>query len=416
MGYKTIEELNSCLDRNSFSLLSRYAGLKRIFSITGYNQIIQQCWRDELDKYRKDHSIGSLLRSIIGMHIFGMNSVDEVHDALEKNRGLRFSCGCIDGPASRSQMSRDINGMDLSMVITVFNMLKQQAKKFGVYQHKGFSDIVEKLGWLKDRPIISIDGSFIRLSKGWFPFLKKGHCTLTGRQEFGIRINVGHCVTADATTGLTITDADVHETNSFEQLVTQSMNACGSTKLIFVIDKGYYDHARFQRLYDANVFFVTPRKKYSLNKAELYPLEDTEKIIDEKRIVDGYIKLNGMKNRLRWIRVYDEDKDEPFELLTSIMDLPPEVIILLYGERWPVELLFKALKQYFGLKQPIGRTLNALLFHIYTVFIAYLMMQILRYQFGGKYLSISLLKFRRALMYDDEIVKTLLSKGSTFFS
>ena len=416
MGYKTIEGLNSCLDRNTFSLLSRYAGLKQIFNITGYNQIIKRCWRDELEKYRKDHSVESLLRSIIGMHIYGMNSADEVHGALEKNRGLRFSCECIDGPASRSQMSRDINGMDLSMVITVFNSLKQQAKKVGVYQHNGFSAIVEKLGELKDRPVISIDGSFIRLSRGWFPFLKKGFCTLTGKQEFGMRINVGHCVNADATGGLTITDADVHETNSFEQLVTQCMKACGSTKLIFVVDKGYYDHVRFQRLYDAKILFVTPRKKYSLNKSELFPLEDKEKIVDGKRIVDGFIKLSDMKNRLRWIRVYEEGKEEPFELLTDIMNLPAEVIILLYGERWPIELLFKALKQYFGLKQPIGRTLNALLFHIYSVFIAYLMLQILRYQFGGKYLEMSLLKFRRALMYDDEIVKMLLSKGSTFFS
>jgi hypothetical protein len=416
MGYKTIEGLNSCLDRNTFSLLSRYAGLKQIFNITGYNQIIKRYWRDELEKYRKDHSVESLLRSIIGMHIYGMNSADEVHGALEKNRGLRFSCECIDGPASRSQMSRDINGVDLSMVITVFNSLKQQAKKVGVYQHNGFSAIVEKLGELKDRPVISIDGSFIRLSKGWFPFLKKGFCTLTGKQEFGMRINVGHCVNADATGGLTITDADVHETNSFEQLVTQCMKACGSTKLIFVVDKGYYDHIRFQRLYDAKILFVTPRKKYSLNKSELFPLEDKEKSVDGKRIVDGFIKLSDMKNRLRWIRVYEEGKDEPFELLTDIMNLPAEVIILLYGERWPIELLFKALKQYFGLKQPIGRTLNALLFHIYSVFIAYLMLQILRYQFGRKYLEMSLLKFRRELEYSDEVIKALLSKDSSLFT
>lgn len=415
MGYKTIEGLNSCLDRNSFSLMSRYAGLQRIFTLTGYNQIIQRCWRKELDKYRKNHSVESLLRSIIGMHIYGMNSVDEVHDALESNQGLRFSCKFTDGSPSRSQMSRDINAMDLDMVITVFNLLKKQAKKVGVYQHKDFSDIMEKLGRLKEYSVISIDGSFLRLSQGWFPFLKKGFCTLTGRQECGIRINVSHCVNADATTGLTITDANVHETNSFEQLVTQSIRACGSTKLIFVIDKGYYDHIRFQLLYDADIFFVTPRKKYSLNKAELYPSEDTEKIVDEKRIVDGYIKLNGMKNRLRWIRVYDEDKEEPFELLTDIMDLPAEIILALYGERWAIEVLFKDVKQHFGLKQPIGRTLNALLFHIYAVFIAYLLLQILRYQFGEKYLSMSLLKFQRALKYADEVAD-LFSKDSELFS
>ena len=133
------------------------------------------------------------------MHIYGMNSVDEVHDALEINQGLRFSCKFTDGSPSRSQMSRDINAMDLDMVITVFNLLKKQAKKVGVYQHNGFSAIVEKLGELKDRPVISIDGSIIRLSKGWFPFLKKGFGTLTGQHEFGMRISVGQCVNVDET-------------------------------------------------------------------------------------------------------------------------------------------------------------------------------------------------------------------------
>ena len=129
MGCKTIEGLNSCLERNSFSLMSRYAGLQRIFTLTGYNQIIQHCWRRELDKYRKNHSVESLLRSITGIHIYGMNSVDEVHDALEINQGLRFSCKFTDGSPSRSQMSRDVNAMDLDMVITVFNLLKKQAKQ-----------------------------------------------------------------------------------------------------------------------------------------------------------------------------------------------------------------------------------------------------------------------------------------------
>lgn len=411
MGYIAIKKLYKHIDRNTFSLLSRHAGLKRIFHITGFDQVITQCWQEDIEKYRKDHSVKSLFRSIISMNIFGMDSVDELHETLENNQGLRFSCGCLQGPASRSQMSRDINSMDLVMVTTVFDLLKQKAKQAGVYHHTGFSKKIKELEELIGRPVVSIDGSFIRLSKGWFPFLKKGYCTLTGKQEYGIRINVGHCVTADATMGLTVTDGDVHETNSFEQLVTQSMKAGGTTKLIFVMDKGYYDHDRFQRFCDADVFFVTPRKKYSLKKAVLYPEEDKETWVDGKRVVDGFIKLSGMKNRLRWIRIYENGEDEPFELLTDILVFPASIIILLYSERWPVEPLFKELKQYFNLKQPIGRTMNALLFHVYAVFISYLLLQILRYHFKGKYKGMSLLKFRRALLYDDDIVTLLFTEN-----
>jgi hypothetical protein len=117
--------------------------------------------------------------------------------------------------------------------------------------------------------------------------------------------------------------------------------------------------------------------------------------------VDGFIKLNGMKTRLRWIRVYEEGKETPFELLTNIFDCPVETIIAIYGERWPIELLFKDVKQNFGLRQPIGRTLNAVLFHIYAMFIAYLVLQILRHLLDGEYTGLSMLKFRRELQYSD---------------
>lgn len=173
-------------------------------------------------------------------------------------------------------------------------------------------------------------------------------------------------------------------------------------KLILTMDKGYYDHNRFQFLCDASIYFVTLRKNYSLNRAELYPDEDVEKVIGKKRIVDGFIKLNGMRTRLRWIRVYEDGKDKPFEVITNMFDFPIEIVISIYGERWPIELLFKDVKQNFGLRQPIGRSRNALLFHIYAVFISYLILQIFRHLLGGNYIKMSMLIFRRAILHSDE--------------
>ena len=152
---------------------------------------------------------------------------------------------------------------------------------------------------------------------------------------------------------------------------------------------------------------VTPRKKYSLKKTILYPNEDREKIIDRKRIVDGYVTLNEMTSRLRWIRVYEDGK-KPFEILTNITSISSEIIIALYGERWPIELVFKDVKQNFGLAQPIGRTMNALLFHIYAVFIAYLLLQIFRHILGGRYTGMSMLIFRRSILYSDDLKMILL--------
>ena len=402
MGCTLIQELNGCIDRNSFALASRYAGLKRIFTITGFDNVLNTCWQNELDKYRKQYSVGGELRSIVGMHVYGMNSVDELHEALSSNEGLRYSCLFPNGPPSRSQMSRDISSMDLEFVISVFHQLKQDAQRLGVYKETGYSEAMQKIDTLSNYLLVALDASLVVLNKGLFPFLKTGYYTPTGKQEYGLHIHVGHCINADSTTALRITDANIHETNEFERLVTQTIQTCKTTKLILVIDKGYYDHVRFQRLYDAKIFFVTPRKKYSLKKAILYLDEDRETIIDGKRIVDGYITINEMTARLRWIRVYEDDK-KPFEILTNITSLPSEIIVALYGERWPIELVFKDVKQNFGLQQPIGRTMTALVFHIYAVFIAYLLLQIFRHILGGRYAGMSMLIFRRSILYSDDL-------------
>jgi hypothetical protein len=406
MGCILIQELYGCIDRNSYALASRYAGLKKIFTLTGFDTIINTCWQNELDRYRKDYSVEGELRSIVGMHVYGMNSVDELHGALSSNKGLRYSCLFPDGPPSRSQMSRDINSMDLEFVTSIFHQLKQNAQRLGVYKKTSYSEVMQKIDTLSNYLLVALDASLLVLNKGLFPFLKTGYSTLTGRPEYGLHIHVGHCINADSTTALRITDADIHESNEFYRLVTQTIQTCKTTKLILVIDRGYYDHTKFQRLCDAKIFFVTPRKKYSLKKAILYPDEDREKIVDGKRIVDGFIILNEMTSKLRWIRIYEDGK-KTFEVLTNITSPPPEIIVALYGERWPIELVFKDVKQNFGLQQPIGRTMNALLFHIYAVFIAYLILQIFRHILGGRYTSMSLLIFRRSILYSDDLEKIL---------
>jgi len=164
-----------------------------------------------------------------------MDSVDELHEALSTSRGLRYSCGFTGGAPSRSQMSRDINSMDLGFVITVFNEIRHVARKLGVYKRTEYSDVIDELKELSDHLLISIDATLLVLNKGLFPFLKKGFCTLTGKQEYGIRVNVGHCINANSTTALSITNADSHETNEFEKLVIQTIQICRTTNHILQI-------------------------------------------------------------------------------------------------------------------------------------------------------------------------------------
>lgn len=83
-----LQSLKQHMDRNTFSLVSRYYGLKRIFNRIDMDEIINKCKREGLNKYKKDYNREGDLLSIVGMHIYDIGSVDELHYALSSSQAL----------------------------------------------------------------------------------------------------------------------------------------------------------------------------------------------------------------------------------------------------------------------------------------------------------------------------------------
>ena len=55
------------------------------------------------------------------------------------------------------------------------------------------------------------------------------------------------------------------------------------------------------------------------------------------------------------------------EVLTSRLDLAPEVVIALYRKRWRIELFFRLLKRQLGLIRPLGYSRKAVWLTILVV-------------------------------------------------
>jgi len=104
-----------------------------------------------------------------------------------------------------------------------------------------------------------------------------------------------------------------------------------------------------------------------------------------------------MKDPLRWILIDEENGS--FELLSNMFDCPVGGVIEFYRLRWEIEVLFKELKQRFGLGKPLGTSFKALLVHIYSVLIAYLLLELFKYLRGGRFLEMSMLTLKRKLKY-----------------
>ncbi len=97
------------------------------------------------------------------------------------------------------------------------------------------------------------------------------------------------------------------------------------------------------------------------------------------------IRLNGGKHKLRAVLLSEDGGNEEFRLLTNLWKVEAATLKRLYDSRWQIEILFRAVKQEFGLKtkRPIGRSLNAVIIQIYCAIITYLALSIYRHLVCG---------------------------------
>lgn len=92
------------------------------------------------------------------------------------------------------------------------------------------------------------------------------------------------------------------------------------------------------------------------------------------------MQLNSEIHDLRAVLLVNPTRREEFDLLTNVRACEVKPLQKLYKARWQIEILFRTVKQCFGLKTnwPIGRTLNAVMIQIYGAIIAYFALSIYR--------------------------------------
>ncbi len=157
--------------------------------------------------------------------------------------------------------------------------------------------------------------------------------------------------------------------------------------------RGYTDYSPFGKWTAQGVSVVTRMKSYAL-----YEVVKEQEIPKNGHLLkDEIIHLAGTQadekspHRLRRIEVYNPEKDEVLVFLTNNMKLSATTIAVIYkacpefveGDRWHIELFFKALKQNLKIKTFVGTSVNAVKIQIWTALIA---MVILKYlQLSSKF-------------------------------
>lgn len=228
------------------------------------------------------------------------------------------------------------------------------------------------LGLAEDVLVYALDSTTIDLSLtlfGWAEFRSskagiKLHTQLDLRGPLPVVIDVTPAVVAD----VTWLDGLYFEPGAF-----------------YLIDRGFMDFARLQRIAAAGAFFVTRAKdNLRFTRHKSLPVDVTTGLAS-----DQIGKLTLPKARadypgyLRRIRYRDPGTGKWFVFLTNQLDLPALTIAGLYKARWQVELFFRWIKQNLRIKHFYGNSPNAVKTQVWIGMSVYAMIAILHRQFSA---------------------------------
>lgn len=316
------------------------------------------------DRYCKSYFTRDQLYATLFGQLNDCNTLRDITAGFNLNEQFIKDLGMTQSPA-RSTMGDGNKKRDWQVFEDIFtNLLTYYSRYFS--RTEGYKVIKE----LQGKVIRIVDSSTISLCLSLFDWARfrtakgaiKIHTVLDEETQLPCLIN--------------ITQGAVHDKNFMDHISFEK-------DAILVFDKGYYDFATFNRLYD-NHTFVTRIKS---NSATIVDKENPIDPLYENTILSDqvvYYKSQKAKEKdidnkpFRVVTVWDSEKLLKLHLLTNNMELPAHLIGELYKRRWKIELFFKALKQNFRVKTFLGTSENAVKSQLYIAIIAFVILEFLR--------------------------------------
>jgi hypothetical protein len=154
-----------------------------------------------------------------------------------------------------------------------------------------------------------------------------------------------------------------------------------------IMDRGYWSANWLSELNEQGVYFVTRQRKNNRFKVlESRTTDRTQGYICDQvvyqkiRKSSPYLQKHKYRGKLRRVSYRDPDTGKKLTFITNRFDLATSTICALYKARWKVELFFKTLKQNLRVKKFLGTSAHAVKAQILVALIAYVLVQILRFQ------------------------------------
>jgi len=253
------------------------------------------------------------------------------------------------------------------------------------------------------------DSTFLRLSLVLSPWLPNAG----GSDVPGVRLHVGYTPFLDLPETFLITDTRTGDRQAFDQVVLDDPSRLASLKgQTVAFDLGFYGHARFARLRQGQVHWVTrlhPQASYQLeeNRPVQLPLPGLYpgriQVQSDQRITLGSANnpdgatLSGLRLVVAQVDPLPKAarrgaKSVVYKIITDRWDLAAADVIQLYLWRWGIELFLRWLKSHVHLPRLLGYSRNAVELTVWLAIMTHLLSVLAAFALGRSRRSPALLR------------------------
>lgn len=240
-----------------------------------------------------------------------------------------------------------------------------------------------------ENPVFAIDATTIDLCLSIFNWAN------FRSTKAGIKLHVQLDLKTAIPEFIEVTPAAIHEVNILDTISYQMDS-------FYILDKGYTDFKRLNRIHQAKAFFVIRAKdNLDFKCIKSKPKKTLEGIMADQLIrLQGFYAIQHYPDPIRRIKFYDAEQNRTILFLTNNFEFNATKIAELYKHRWKIELFFKWIKQHLKIKTFWGTSENAVKTQIWIAISVYVLVAIAKKKFKIKNTLYEILQVNSVSVFD----------------
>lgn len=293
------------------------------------------------DAYRKHFTAESHLWLLVWHGLAASPSLRQTHAAAAVDPQFWAQLDLQPTGVSRAQLARSSHSRPVDCMAQLLATLRNQVTSSA----------------RASSPLHLVDSSFLTLSAKLAPWSRHG------KHAPGVRMHTGYDLGAALPSHLTLSLADTADITAFRARDWADLR--GWTVLM---DLGYYSHQTFAALREADVSWVCPlHDQARVDVTAAWPGVWERTRAGDEVLADQTITLGSPNNRggavvpdLRLVTSRNAT-GAIHRTVTDRFDLTAPEAVMLYRQRWQIELFFRWLKHQLGVLHPLGYSPQAVM-------------------------------------------------------